>query len=81
MSGYSRLWRIINRSKAQLDRVRYLSSPIPHQEEKAIAQHAAIVEAMARRNLDRTVKALVHHLDDAYDRLSILLKQHAEMFN
>jgi len=80
LSGYSRLWRIINRSKAQLDRVRYLSSPLPHQEEKAIAQHAAIVEAMARRNMDRTVKALVHHLDDAYDRLSILLKQHAEMF-
>src|SRR6266446_960726 len=80
MSGYSRLWRIVDRSKAQLDRVRYLSSPIPHQEEKAIAQHTAIVEAMARRNLDRTVKALTHHLDDAYDRLSILLKQHAEMF-
>jgi len=80
MSGYSRLWRIVDRSKAQLDRVRYLSSPIPHQEEKAIAQHTAIVEAMARRNLDRTVKTLTHHLDDAYDRLSILLKQHAEMF-
>ena len=80
MSGYSRLWRIINRSKAQLDRVRYLSSPLPHQEEKAIAQHTAIVEAMAKRNLDKTVKAMTHHLDDAYDRLSILLKQHAEMF-
>ncbi len=81
LSGYSRLWRIIDRSKAQLDRVRYLSSPIPHREEKTIAQHAAIVDAMARRNLDRTVKSLIHHLDDAYDSLTILLKQHAEMFS
>ena len=81
LSGYSRLWRIINRSKAQLDRVRHLSSPLPHQEEKAIAQHTAIVEALARRNLDRTVKALTHHLDDAYERLSILLKRHAELFS
>jgi GntR family transcriptional regulator, rspAB operon transcriptional repressor len=81
LSGYSRLWRIIDRSKAQLDRVRYLSSPLPHQEEKAIAQHAAIVESMARRNMERTVKALTHHLDDAYERLSILLKRHAEMFS
>lgn len=80
LSGFSRLWRIVNRSKAQLDRVRYLSSPLPHQEEKAVAQHTAIVEALARRQVDRAVKALTHHLDDAYDRLSILLQQHAEMF-
>ena len=80
LSGYSRLWRIINRSKAQLDRVRHLNSPIPHQEEKAVAQHTAIVEAMARRNVERAVKALTVHLDDAYDRLSVLLQQHAEMF-
>ncbi|HEX3065963.1 MAG TPA: FCD domain-containing protein, partial [Dongiaceae bacterium] len=64
-----------------LDRVRYLSSPLPHQEEKAIAQHTAIVEAMAKRNLDKTVKAMTHHLDDAYERISFLLKRHAEMFN
>ena len=32
-------------------------------------------------NLDKTVKALTHHLDDAYERLSILLKRHAEMFS
>lgn len=80
LSGFSRLWRIINRSKAQLDRVRYLSSPLPNQEDKAVAQHTAIVEAMARRNVERAVKALTFHLDDAYDRLSILLQQHAEMF-
>jgi DNA-binding GntR family transcriptional regulator len=80
LSGFSRLWRIVNRSKAQLDRVRHLSSPLPHQEEKAIAQHTAVVEAMARHNVDRAVKALTFHLDDAYDRLSILLQQHAEMF-
>ncbi|HWT98260.1 MAG TPA: FCD domain-containing protein, partial [Terriglobales bacterium] len=59
---------------------RHLSSPLPHQEEKAIAQHTAVVEALARRNVDRAVKALTFHLDDAYDRLSILLQQHAEMF-
>lgn len=80
LSGYSRLWRIINRSKAELDRVRHLSSPLPRQEEKAIAQHTAIVEALAKRNVEKTVKAMTHHLDDAYDRTSILFKQHAEMF-
>jgi DNA-binding GntR family transcriptional regulator len=80
LSGYSRLWRIINRSKAELDRVRYLSSPLPHQEEKAIAQHTAIVDAMAKHNVEKTVKAMTHHLDDAYDRTSILFRQHAEMF-
>jgi DNA-binding GntR family transcriptional regulator len=45
-----------------------------------LLQHRAIVEALARRNVERCVKALSHHLDDAYDRLTILLRQHGEMF-
>ncbi|MEA2781907.1 MAG: GntR family transcriptional regulator, rspAB operon transcriptional repressor [Rhodospirillaceae bacterium] len=80
LSGHSRLWPIINRSKAHLDRVRYLSMPLPRQETTAIAQHRAIVEALARGGAERAAKVLIHHLDDAYDRLSIVLKQHAEMF-
>jgi len=43
-------------------------------------QHRAIVAALSRRDRDRSVRALTHHLDDAYDRLTILLKQHGEMF-
>ena len=80
LSGYARLWPIINRSKAHLDRVRYLGSPLPHQEAKAIAQHKAILKALARRDPERAAKALAYHLDDAYDRLAVVLKDQAELF-
>jgi DNA-binding GntR family transcriptional regulator len=80
LSGYERLWPIVNASKAHLDRVRYLSSPLPRQESRAIAQHKAIVKAMAGGEPERAARAMTHHLDDAYARLSIVLKQHAELF-
>ncbi len=80
LSGYERLWPIVTRSKAELDRMRYLASRLPQQEAKAIGQHRAIVKALAAGDPDQAAAAMAHHLDDAYDRLSALLKQHAEMF-
>jgi GntR family transcriptional regulator, rspAB operon transcriptional repressor len=80
LSGYERFWPTINRSKAHLDRVRYLSSPLPHQASKAIAQHRAILKALASGEPERAAKAMAHHLDDAYARLSVVLKKHAAMF-
>jgi DNA-binding GntR family transcriptional regulator len=79
LSGHERLWGIINRSKAHLDRVRHLSSPLPREASKAIAQHRAIVGALARGGAERAVKALAHHLDDAYERLTVVLAGHADM--
>jgi DNA-binding GntR family transcriptional regulator len=80
LSGYERLWPIINRSKAHLDRVRHLSSLMPRQAAKAIAQHKAIVKALAGGDPELAARAMAHHLDDAYARLSGVWKQHAEMF-
>jgi hypothetical protein len=36
---------------------------------------------MARHDPESSVKALSHHLDDAYDRITILLKKHGELFH
>jgi DNA-binding GntR family transcriptional regulator len=80
LSGLPRLWRVISGAKAQLDRVRHLSAPLPGQNDRVLVQHRAIVAALSRHDPDRSVKALAHHLDDAYDRLNVLLEQHAEMF-
>lgn len=80
LSRLPRLWRVISGAKAQLDRVRHLSAPLPGQAERVLVQHRAIVAALARRDPERSIKALTHHLDDAYDRLTVLLQQHGEMF-
>src|SRR5262249_46475337 len=79
LSGHERLWDTVNRSKAHLDRVRHLSSFLPCEAEKAITQHHAIVTALADGGAERAVKALTYHLDDAYERLSVVLERHADM--
>jgi DNA-binding GntR family transcriptional regulator len=80
LSGYEGFWPTVNRSKAHLDRVRHLSSPLPQQAAKAIAQHRAIIKALASGEPERAARAMTHHLDDAYARLSVVLKKHADMF-
>jgi GntR family transcriptional regulator, rspAB operon transcriptional repressor len=79
LGGYERLWRIISRSKAHLDRARHLCSPLPGQEATSIAQHRAIVAALVQGDADRAVEALAFHLEDAYKRLSIGLNLNAQM--
>lgn len=80
LSGLPRLWRVISGAKAQLDRVRHLSAPLPGQTERVLAQHRAVLAALIRHDAERSVKALTHHLDDAYDRIAVLLTQHGELF-
>lgn len=81
LSGLPRLWRVISGAKAQLDRVRHLSAPIPGQSARVLAQHRAVVAALARHDPEASIKALGHHLDDAYDRITILLKKHGDLFH
>lgn len=80
LSGFEGLWPTINRSKAHLDRVRHLSTPLSQHSSKAIAQHRAVIKALASGDCERAAKAMTHHLDDAYGRLSVVLRKHAEMF-
>ena len=80
LSGHPSLWRIVDRSKAHLDRVRLLGSPLPQQAAKAIAQHKAIIKALASHSPERAAKALAFHLDDAYERLAVVLEKQSELF-
>jgi DNA-binding GntR family transcriptional regulator len=79
MSGHLRLWKVINGVKAQLDRMRVMSAPFPGQERRVIGQHQAITEALQRRNEERSVRALEHHLDDAYAQLAKVIEQHRDL--
>jgi DNA-binding GntR family transcriptional regulator len=79
LSGHERLWEIIQRSKADLDRVRHLSSGSAYQKTKAISEHRSVVEALSRGGADRAVKTLARHLDNAYERSVEILEQHADL--
>jgi DNA-binding GntR family transcriptional regulator len=80
LSGHLRLWKVINGVKAQLDRLRLMTAPLPGQNRRVIGQHQAIADALQKHNEERAVRALEHHLDDAYAQLATVMEQHREAF-
>lgn len=75
VNGYRMLWRVVDMSKAQMDRCRLLSLPSPGAGETTIAQHRAIVEALAAHDPDAADRAVSAHLATSLDNTVNLLKR------
>lgn len=67
ISGYPRIWKFIGLAKVQLDRMRQLSAPVPGHLAEVTEQHAAIVQALARRNAMQAELAMRIHLDTSFE--------------
>lgn len=63
ISGYPGFWSIIDQVKVQVDRYRRLTLPLAGRVGAAIAEHEAIVEAIASRDPARAVETLKAHLE------------------
>jgi DNA-binding GntR family transcriptional regulator len=61
-SGHPSVWTAIEQAKLQIDRVRRLSLPDPGRPAVAIAQHEAIVDALATRDAEAAGAAMRRHL-------------------
>lgn len=57
------LWKVVDTYKAQMDRCRLLSLPKPGYGSETIAQHRAIVAALATGELRPSLQALRRHLE------------------
>lgn len=74
LAGRSGIWRVIQQSKIELDRVRVLSLPMSEQIPHLIGQHHAVVEAVAARDPGLAEARLRVHLREVYatlDRLGL----------
>jgi GntR family transcriptional regulator, rspAB operon transcriptional repressor len=65
ISDLSRLWRVVEVSKAQLDRCRHLMLPRPGEADATLEQHREIIRALMSRNSLRAAKAMADHLEAA----------------
>ena len=63
MNGLSTLWKVVDISKAQMDRCRLLSLPSPGAAQETIAQHRAILIALSQADPAAAMAALQAHLD------------------
>ncbi len=56
------IWSMIVQIKVQLDRYRRLTLPQPHRMERTVAEHEAIIDAIARHDAAAAAAAMNHHL-------------------
>ena len=80
ISGYPRIWKFIGLAKVQLDRLRQLSAPVPGHLAEVTEQHAAIVQALARRNATQAELAMRIHLDSSFEVMAALYPGQQAMF-
>lgn len=67
------LWRVVDITKAQMDRCRLLSLPSPGAGETTIEQHGAIVDALEAHDLEAAERAIKEHLETSLSNTLKLL--------
>lgn len=80
MAGCEHAWRLVESLKAQMDRVRYLSMESATPVKTLIAQHEAILDAIADKSPDRAEAAMRVHLSEILKSLPKVVEAHKEMF-
>jgi DNA-binding GntR family transcriptional regulator len=74
-------WRVVEETKAQMDRVRYLSLPNATPVERLITQHEAIVDGIEARDPDRAEAAMRRHVREILTSLPDLVQRFPEFFD
>lgn len=81
IAGRESAWRVVDQVKAQMDRVRYLSYTEVSPADRLIAQHSAIVEAIAAHDADAAEAAVRAHMAEILQQLPQLAQRYPEMFD
>ncbi len=79
-AGRGTAFRIIEDVKAQMDRVRYLSTPAATSMDVLVKQHVAIADAVTAGDPERAAAAMTAHLTEILKSLPALAQKHPELF-
>lgn len=79
-AGYPGIWHLVNQVKVQVDRIRHLTLPESGRMGKVAREHAAILTAMEKRDGDRAIAAMRHHLDGLEQSLPEIRRRNADLF-
>jgi GntR family transcriptional regulator, rspAB operon transcriptional repressor len=73
-------WLIVEKVKAQMDRVRYLSTPDATPYGRLVEQHVAILDAVEAHEPARAEAAVREHLSEILTSLPLLERIHPDLF-
>lgn len=77
--GIAQLWSVLEREKAQFDRVRFLSLPHTTPVEVLIEQHKAIISAIDARDADAAGDAMRVHMSEVLKITNKLVSRHPDL--
>jgi DNA-binding GntR family transcriptional regulator len=80
LSGREVAWRISQRARGQLDRVRRLSLPAPGYRRQMIDEHREVLAAVAAHDAEGAERALRHHLRMVLSHVPDIQRAHPEFF-
>jgi DNA-binding GntR family transcriptional regulator len=80
LSGRAVAWRLTERARGQLDRVRRLSLPDAAYRRQMLAEHRAVVAAVAAGDAEGAERELRHHLRMVLSSLPDIRRAHPEYF-
>jgi DNA-binding GntR family transcriptional regulator len=80
LSGHEIAWSLSQRAKGHLNRIRRLSLPEPGYLMEMIAEHRAVVAAVAVHDPDEAERALRHHLRMVLSTVPAIRAQHPDYF-
>lgn len=80
MAGRPFVWHVIAGAKAQLDRVRFLSLEADEWPGMIMAQHRALVGALARHDAGLAVREMTGHLRTAFAAIDRIAATHPDFF-
>jgi GntR family transcriptional regulator, rspAB operon transcriptional repressor len=80
LGGHAVAWSISQRASGHLNRVRRLSLPVPAYIAEMVAEHGAVVDAIAAGDPERARAALAHHLSMVLTGLPAVVDAHPEFF-
>jgi GntR family transcriptional regulator, rspAB operon transcriptional repressor len=79
-AGYPGIWQMAQTVKAQVDRCRRLTLPVPGRMARVIAEHQRIVAAIAAGDVPASRAALIAHLEAVLPDLKQLQSAHPDYF-
>jgi DNA-binding GntR family transcriptional regulator len=80
LSGHPTVWDVSERAKSHLNRLRRLSLGMPDYMPEMVAEHRAVVDAVARHDVDGAEEALRHHLRMVLREVPRIREQHPAYF-
>ena len=80
VAGHPGIWRLLRPVKAQLDRCRMLTLPVPGRMDQVIAEHREVLAALRARDAAASAAALDRHLGAVVPDTDVLRARHPGYF-